>query len=345
MEDSKPLLSKDNSLILKGGAILMMLIHHLFYIQNGLFDDVHLFGNHYLVQEVGIFCKLCVAIFVFLSGYGLMISYKRQELEPLHFYKHRFKKLYLNYWFIWIVFVPIGVFIFHRTFGEVYGSHTLIKAVLEFFGIYHLFGGYGYNPTWWFYSCIIVLYLLFPFLRRLMCKWPYLMASLLFVLPLFSFLPIFRSFAYYLLPFVIGMGIACVPTSAFERISSGQVIITLLGLALVRNFAGNLRSVTDTLLCVGMALLVTKINAPSWLNKAFASLGRHSMNIFLFHTFIYYYWFGDIIYATRNPILIFLSLLIVCYCISMLLELIKRIIGFNRLFSRPAERVNIGSLS
>ena len=98
-----------------------MLIHHLFFIQNGLYDDVHLFRDHYLVQEIGIFCKLCVALFVFLSGYGLMISHKDKEIEPLKFYKHRFKKLYFNYWFIWLIVVPIGVFVFHRTFSDAYG--------------------------------------------------------------------------------------------------------------------------------------------------------------------------------------------------------------------------------
>lgn len=53
-------------------------------------------------------------------------------------------------------------------------------------------------------------------------------------------------------------------------------------------------------------------------------LGKHSMNIFLFHTFIFVFWFQDFIYCSRNPIVIFFTLLFICIPISMLLEWIKK---------------------
>ncbi len=55
---------------LKGIALILLLIHHLFYIQNGKFDDVYIAG-HGVVNTLGLLCKVCVAMFVFLSGYGL----------------------------------------------------------------------------------------------------------------------------------------------------------------------------------------------------------------------------------------------------------------------------------
>ena len=110
-------LSLKDTNILKGIALLLLLLHHLFFIQNGLYDDIHLYENHFLVNELGKFGKLCVAIFVFLSGYGLTIqTNKNHEFELREFYKRRFTKLYLNYWLIWIIFVPIGILFFHRTF-------------------------------------------------------------------------------------------------------------------------------------------------------------------------------------------------------------------------------------
>ena len=57
---------------LKGVAILL-LAHHLFYQGIG-YNDIHLYGSHYLVKEIGIVSKLCVAIFVFLSGYELTVN-------------------------------------------------------------------------------------------------------------------------------------------------------------------------------------------------------------------------------------------------------------------------------
>ena len=38
------------------------------------YNDIHLYGSHYLVKEIGMVSKLCVAIFVFLSGYGLTVN-------------------------------------------------------------------------------------------------------------------------------------------------------------------------------------------------------------------------------------------------------------------------------
>ena len=58
-------------------------------------------------------------------------------------------------------------------------------------------------------------------------------------------------------------------------------------------------------------------------------VGKHSFNIFLFHTFIFRYYFHDQIYAFRNPLLIFCVLLSVCLVISMALEWLKRVIHFR----------------
>lgn len=66
---------------LKGIALLFLLCHHLFYIQDGSYHDILLFGKYPLVQEFGIACKVCVAIFVFLSGYGLATKYSRTPLK------------------------------------------------------------------------------------------------------------------------------------------------------------------------------------------------------------------------------------------------------------------------
>ena len=50
--------------------------------------------------------------------------------------------------------------------GASYLQEPLVKKAKEM-GLYTIcFGWYGYNATWWFYSCIIVLYLTFPWLYK-----------------------------------------------------------------------------------------------------------------------------------------------------------------------------------
>ncbi len=70
---------------------------------------------------------------------------------------------------------------------------------------------------------------------------------------------------------------------------------------------------------------------PEFSFQAISLLGKHSMNIFLFHTFIYYYWFQEYIYITRNPLIIYLSLLCACIIISIFIEQLKRVLHFESL--------------
>ena len=82
------ILRKEDTLALKGVALLFLLSHHLFYLNDGVYDDILLGMGHYLVQEIGIMSKICVAFFVFLSGYGLMVQTERK-----HIYLEYAKKL------------------------------------------------------------------------------------------------------------------------------------------------------------------------------------------------------------------------------------------------------------
>lgn len=161
-------LTKKDTSVLKGIALLMLLWHHLFFVATDLFDDIHLWGEHYLVNTLGLICKLCVAIFVFLSGYGLTIqaNNKNEEINYLSFVSHRVFKLFPTFWLIWLLFVPYGVFVLGRTPDVIYGSYPYLNLFLDITGLLNVFGKIGYNGSWWFMSCILVLYFIFPLLYK-----------------------------------------------------------------------------------------------------------------------------------------------------------------------------------
>ena len=75
------------------------------------------------------------------------------------------------------------------------------------------------------------------------------------------------------------------------------------------------------------------------LGRSLKFIGKHSMNIFLFHTFIYYIYFPDFIYWSRNPILIYMTLLVSCLCISVMIEWLKNTIGFDGSVDRLVRKV------
>ena len=81
----------------------------------------------------------------------------------------------------------------------------------------------------------------------------------------------------------------------------------------------------DWLLTLILVLLYKRVSPlPEYLTKVLHILGKHSMNIFLFHTFIYAYYWHDLIYATRIPLIIYIELLVICLFISIGIEWGKR---------------------
>lgn len=80
----------------------------------------------------------------------------------------------------------------------------------------------------------------------------------------------------------------------------------------------------DVAITITLIETYTSVTVSNRFSTCLAFIGRHSMNIFLFHTFIFCFWFRDFIYASRNPIIIFSLLLGICLIISIVLEYIKK---------------------
>ena len=208
-------LSLHDTMVLKGVALLLLLCHHIFY-EGHDFEDIYI-GQIPLIQTFGMQSKLCVAIFVFLSGYGLTSGAMKSGgiLNLFGFYRKRYVKLMVNFWLIWLLFVPLGVFVFNRTFPEVYGEHYVLRVATDLLGICSTS---SYNPTWWFYGCIISLYFLFPFLYKIIDYW-YLLIPFSAVLA-FAWTsppPGINLFIDYLCSFILGMTMKNIHSSWLRR--------------------------------------------------------------------------------------------------------------------------------
>lgn len=333
-------LSLFDTSVLKGVALILLLCHHLFFQNTDLYNDFYLMG-HGLVQKFGLWSKVCVAIFVFLSGYGLTTQTKKKGgVESLKkYYWHRFTKLYANYWFIWLLFVPIGLIVFNRTFSNAYEDWVSLKLILDFFGIINAFGWYGYNATWWFYSCIILLYIIFPFLYNSYQK-DVLLTTLIVIIACFLPIPLFDNAKLYIVSFYMGI-VYCMynntpPTNTLMvscRINK-WLLLLLVCIASVERMLIRESIFFDSILVTLLVLLYNFFRLSKPFTILLAFLGRHSMDIFLFHTFIYSHWFKAEIYASRNPVIIFLTLLVVCVIISLILEQIKKLLRINNLINK-----------
>ncbi len=73
--------TKDDTLKVKGVAIILMLFHHCFLNAARYEGQIVSFSpfNEADVNYWCLFFKICVPIFVFLSAYGITISYKKVD--------------------------------------------------------------------------------------------------------------------------------------------------------------------------------------------------------------------------------------------------------------------------
>lgn len=322
---------KDTNII-KGIAVYMLLWHHLFY--NSSVDVIN--GIYSLTGILAYYSKVCVAIFLVLSGYGLTESYKKKRLKAIDFYKKTLKKLYLNYWLIWIIFVPIGVIFFERTFDSVYIKNITIKFIINFLGFQRIFGYEGYNATWWFMSLILGLYILYPLFIGTVRK--NLNASILISF-LIMFIPNIKIFgteiifvySSWIFPFVLGIFLSEKRTLDNIKNSKNKwkiplLILLLVFLCIFRLFGKVITEVRiDGFIAVTIiSLIYIFLSNIKYISYGLEWIGKHSFDIFLFHTFIYYYYFSSFIYSFKYPLLIFINLLIICCIISYLLEKIKK---------------------
>ncbi len=110
-----------------------------------------------------------VSLFFILSGASLMYSYGR-KLELKTYFKKRFLSIYPLYWITYAAFFT-HFYIINR-FPMQISRKTLLLTLFGMDGyLYYKIPNY-YLVGEWFVGCIVILYLLFPLLRRCVLKAP-----------------------------------------------------------------------------------------------------------------------------------------------------------------------------
>lgn len=357
MQDAKSnifALTKQDTAVLKGIAIMAMLMHHLWGCPPaGVEPYTGVLG---FLGSVG---KVCVAMFLFCSGYGLSAGYSRliedcrlntedwmnEVKETLKFLAKRFVKFYAGYWPIFLIFVPISIFGFGRTLIDAYGTDSNMYQCLMY-DVLGIGGFQSYNITWWFNALIIGLYLLFPAIYLLSRKSPWLLLVLSLLMVRLGgrgwggMLPVFML---YQMPFVLGIlwkkwegvgevlvgkewlwAIGCVAALTIATICREQELIP--------HWSG---ARMDGLITVAMAGIVIVCRKLGNINTAFAYCGKHSMNIYLMHTFFMGCWFGEWFCAREvGGGMKLIAILTICLTVSICMEWIKEALGWNKLFEK-----------
>lgn len=332
--------------ISKGVAVLLLLWHHLFYNSSekySLFKSLFIYNSIPIECFISVFARVCVAIFLILSGYGLAKSYskycesakndgckKNIVKNDMVYVVNHWLHLMSSYWFVFIVFVPASLF-FGRRFYDFYGNNPL-NYISDLMGVSYLANGNTMNTTWWYMSVCIVYYLMFPLLYKILKRYP---EPFLLVSFLVCFLPFNSQLLTCFFPFILGMYFA--KNDLFMKIeqllktNTNKFLVCCLGILI----CAVLRSRVKVDGFFGLAIIMLSymfLSKIKILNIVLEELGKSSGLIFLFHTFIYSYWFKDFIYGFKYSLLIFIVMVGICYTISLLLKFIMKITKYNDLF-------------
>lgn len=344
--------SKQDTSVVKGIAILMLICHHLFM---GVLPAPIDWMNNPLWVVVATLSKVCVAIFVVLSGYGLNESHKKWEGSDFAFTKKHLLKLMKQYWFIFIIFVPLGKVCGINPF-DVYGrSLTGLKYfVIDFFGMKALFNTPTMNQTWWYMEACIVLYILYPILRRLMKKIPVIIFAVTLV-PVVK-LGLFNDGSidgcreiYWIFPFVTGIFLSDkdllnkMSKVISSHYTAGCIIAVVCALVMtaVRSYFG---IIADTLYALAIiAASKAILSRIKYVNSLLGYLGGHSANIFMMHSFLYCYYVPIkqiyMVFASRT--INFVLLTVSCVAVSDYIEILKG--RLSKIFTRKQQTPQINT--
>lgn len=328
-------MSKEESTILKGVAILMMLFLHLFCKENAdICHSLLYIGDTPLVNILSRAANP-VALFIILSGYGLSVVYARGGLS-LRSQGKRLLKLYIYYWLILLIFVTLGHFIRPERYPG-----DLCNVILN---IITWKNSYNYEHWFLFPYALISLsaYPLFRVIDKLGNKWGLLLFFCLSFLSNYvtsRYIAVYKLYDSVLAHFLTYVGFFfCFALGAvLHRLNNcGKLRIPVLErhpyiavlLLVVIIFIRCLftTSAFHSIYILFFIILFLHIPLCNTTQRFLIEMGKRSMVIWLTHSFFCYYLFHDFIYGFQYPIVIFCVLLAVSYACSIPIMILGKMI-------------------
>ena len=235
--------------------------------------------------------SLGVGLFFMISGAALEYRY-REGCEPLAFYRKRALNLYPAFWIAYLTAFVLNFFI-NRAMPGAPVWHMLVTALgMDGYCLTMGWNGSGfYILGEWFLGCILLIYLMYPFLSRLFHRLPVLTAAAVAVL--WTALTLagvdYHFFLNQLAYILLGMMFSRYVKSAL----SGGVLLGTAGLLLVRILCGRWMSqpvltlVTCALFFLGLAILSELLQKPlDRVSPALRTVSGLTYPIFLVHHWI-----------------------------------------------------------
>lgn len=356
--------TKEHTMQMKGIAIIILLFHHCFLNAQrwatvpyeklattkgwGYYPISFAPFSSHTIQYLASFSKICVAMFVFMTGHGMWISYESQKKKTTmsNYIKKRMVTLMTGFLIIFVVTeilaIPTGRFI------EVYGHdfRSVVYMIIDALGLAKLLGTPLFCLTWWYMSLAIVLIMIFPFVHSIMEKYQWIVVVASIIVPRACGFGQSTDLFRYLLAYTLGMYfaqhdlLARIKEKFMEQNVAGKLlslIVSLIGLAVIIKCRQNAwigwkyLDFWDGFAAMYVIVIsyIYILNG-KWIVKGLGFLGKHSMNIFLIHSFYRDVFFHEFTYSFYYAWLDYIVLMAISLVTSIVLEWFKKLIRYEK---------------
>lgn len=356
--------TKEHTMQMKGIAIIILLFHHCFLNAQrwatvpyeklattkgwGYYPISFAPFSSHTIQYLASFSKICVAMFVFMTGYGMWVSYESQKKKTTmsNYIKKRMVTLMTGFLIIFVVTeilaIPTGRFI------EVYGHdfRSVVYMIIDALGLAKLLGTPLFCLTWWYMSLAIVLIMIFPFVHSIMEKYQWVVVVASIIVPRACGFGQSTDLFRYLLAYTLGMYfaqhdlLARIKEKFMKQNVAGKLlslIVSLIGLAVIIKCRQNAwigwkyLDFWDGFAAMYVIIIsyIYILNG-KWIVKGLGFLGKHSMNIFLIHSFYRDVFFHEFTYSFYYAWLDYIVLMAISLVTSIVLEWFKKLIRYEK---------------
>lgn len=349
----------DKTEMIKGVAIILMLFHHFFAFPEWFVTGVSYIGiplrANTLEFVIGKFGHICVALFAFLTGYGLFFSYRSGNIVKKTF--RRGTIFLLGYFLVLFgVAIPINV-----ALGKT--SDLSFKFILMNMTAYN----HDLVPFAWYVWFYIALIVTLPFFYKAMS------AHAFVTLPAFLLLPGIANFflakvassdfwvctavnfaMQYFLWVTCALSGLCfakykifdIFEGAFEKLGQfkyfGAVVLMLI-LMYFRAYKSETLANYFTFDCIYAPIFIffathILLLLPGVFGDFLKFMGKHSMNIWFLHS-LFFFRTSELMkyaYAPRVSILIVMWVIILCLPISSALNYVSDLLTKKRSKTVPS---------
>lgn len=336
--------TKRQTNIIKGIAIVLLLIHHSWSPLKT--ETMPVYGESIRVMtSIG---KLSVAVFAMLSGYGMYFSATGKKAETVSVWKNILSHVLKIYTVFWLTagILVLMVSASGGGLGTVYGKMPVYHLILDLMGLSYIAGTPMLANSWWYVTAALIYYCCFPFLLegiRKLKRGNYLVWLVLAVWLLLH--PGESSILVY--GFFFAMGMILAERNILNRLmkwAERGVVRLLLGPVMLAGLAGSLavrqcflsglkaEYYLDWLpaLFLIMAAGIISLKLPWKFPGILELAGRVSFEMFLIHgIFIKYAPF--LVYPDDNAAFVLGRLFFLSLLGGLLIRLITMLIRLDRL--------------